>query len=103
MSAYDYRRWYDTARWRRLRLQQLQLEPLCQRCKTNGHIVEAEVVHHVIPHKGDPVLFWSGKLESLCRHCHDGITQQVERSGFSNAIGTDGWPVDSKHPVYNHR
>jgi 5-methylcytosine-specific restriction endonuclease McrA len=106
MTSYDYKstkRLYDTARWRRLRRIHLAQFPLCDLCEKKGLTVPADVVHHVTPHKGDLVLFWTGKLQSLCKHCHDGTAQQVERSGFANDIGVDGWPIDPRHPVYSHR
>ena len=102
MSEYhkERDRLYRTQRWLRLRRYQLRIQPLCEKCKEKGLTVEADVVHHVIPHKGNKVLFYTGKLQSLCTHCHDGITQQQERYGFTNDIGDDGWPSDCNHPVH---
>lgn len=45
---------------------------LCQRCKSNGHLVRADVVHHIIEVKAD----WEQRLnidnlESLCHSCHN--------------------------------
>ena len=94
---------YDTKRWLRLRAFQLRVKPLCEMCKDKGLTVAAEVAHHVTPHKGDLVLFYTGRLQSLCKHCHDGITQQRERYGYINDIGIDGWPIDRNHPVYSRR
>src|SRR4051812_33874588 len=99
----SYRHLYDTARWKKRRRYQLQLHPLCELCKAKGLTVAAEVVHHVEAHKGDPVLFHTGKLQSLCKPCHDHITQQVERFGYSRTIGVDGWPTDNEHPVYKQK
>ena len=58
------------------------------------------MVHHLIPHHGDPDLFWcdDGGLEAACKRCHDGRHQVAERLGYSDEIGTDGLPVDSRHP-----
>jgi 5-methylcytosine-specific restriction protein A len=92
---------YKCARWQRMRRLQLRLYPLCAKCESNGIVNAAEVVHHVHPHKGDYKLFYFSKLESLCKHCHDGITQQQERYGYCNDIGVDGWPIDDRHPVYS--
>lgn len=40
---------------------------LCAACKR----AVATVVDHVIPHRGDPDLFWeSSNHQPLCRHCH---------------------------------
>jgi hypothetical protein len=60
------KRLYKTARWQRRRLLQLQLEPLCETCKAKGLTVAAEVAHHIVPHKGDSVLFYG---EASFSHC----------------------------------
>jgi hypothetical protein len=49
----------------------------------------AEVVHHVEPHEGDKTKFYLGKLESLCRSCHERHHDRAPRP----FIGVDGWPV----------
>lgn len=66
------RRWYYTARWRRLRLAVLRAEPLCRRCWTRDQRpVPATDVDHVEPHRGDPRRFWRlGNLQPLCAACH---------------------------------
>jgi len=104
MSKYhrEYKKLYDTSRWRKLRTYQLRAQPLCEQCRKKGLSVAAEVVHHVTPHKGDPILFFTGELQSLCKSCHDHETGQVEQHGYDNAIGLDGWPTDDRHPVYNY-
>jgi 5-methylcytosine-specific restriction enzyme A len=74
--------WYTSTRWRQHRRRpQLVAHPLCEWCKRKGRIVEAQIAHHVVPHHGDPELFWHGDLISLCKHCHDGEAQQIERKG----------------------
>lgn len=99
----EYKKLYDTRKWKRLRLYQLQKEPLCAKCKTKGQTTPASVVHHIVPHKGDLTLFYTGELESLCAHCHNVLTGMDEQHGYSNDIGDDGWPTDSRHPVYATR
>lgn len=70
-------------------------------CRAKGLVYAANVCDHVVPHHGDPKLFWdSTNLQSLCAGCHDAGKRQVERSGFSRAIGPSGWPEDPRHPVY---
>lgn len=56
---------YKTTRWKRTREHQLALEPLCSDCSK-----PATDVHHVIKHNGDPEIFWSSPLMSLCHSCH---------------------------------
>lgn len=97
-EAEKWRGWYALARWRRRRIAQLAAEPLCRFCRQRGRVTAATVADHVIPHKGDPDLFWHGELQSLCADHHDRDKQQQERIGYSTAIGADGWPVDPSHP-----
>ena len=40
----------------------------------------AEVVDHIIPHRGDMKLFWSrSNWQPLNSHCHNGSKQRMER------------------------
>ena len=94
-----WRNLYKTKRWRLIRQAQLTLHRLCERCLPKGKLIAAEVVHHVEPHRGDPVLFYSGPFQSICKPCHNSDAQGEERRGYSNAIGADGWPTDPKHPA----
>jgi 5-methylcytosine-specific restriction endonuclease McrA len=97
--AEAWQAWYSGRRWRSLRAQQLAREPLCERCRKLGRTTAATVVHHVERHNGDPVKFFAGPFESLCKQHHDGDAQSEERLGYSTEIGLDGFPVDPKHPV----
>ncbi len=104
MPKYDpnkpWRKWYGLKIWQYgLQPKQLSDHPLCARCMRDGKYVEAKVVNHIIPHRGDWRLFISiDNLESLCKACHDSEVQSEERVGFSKRIGNDGWPVDERHP-----
>lgn len=98
-SRPQYRRLYKTARWRGLRLAVLASSPLCVRCEKKGLTVQATVVNHRTPHKGDEALFWNrGNLEAVCKPCHDGPIQREEIKGYSREVGSDGWPTDPRHP-----
>ena len=78
-EAKAWRKLYNTARWKRIRLLQLNAEPLCQFCKRSEDIVIADVVDHITPHKGDVYLFFdANNLQSLCYPCHDKIKQRIE-------------------------
>lgn len=86
--------WYGLKRWKALRAEQLAKQPLCERCLRQGTVTPASVAHHVVPHKGEPVLFWSGVLASSCAPCHDIDEQRVERGGRARqVVENDGWPV----------
>ncbi len=103
MGGNDYRKtWYSSAKWQRRRRYQLATEPLCAMCLANGVLTPATVVDHVIPHRGDRTKFWLGKLASLCKPHHDRSKQQIERQGYSNEIGIDGFPTDPNHAWYQH-
>lgn len=101
-EAQAYRKLYNLPIWRGkggLRAQQLSRQPLCERCYKRGRIVPATVANHKTPHKGDYSLFADPEnLESTCKPCHDGEVQSEERTGFSKAIGEDGWPTCPRHP-----
>lgn len=93
-------RLYKTCRWQHLRAYQLKQHPLCEMCLRQGRLEPANVVDHVVPHDGDLVKFFMGKLQSLCFTCHDGEKRYVDIRGFSDRVGVDGWPLDDRHPVY---
>lgn len=64
-------RGYD-AKWRVARKLFLQRYPLCQRCLKFGRLTPATVVDHIVPHRGDPLLFWDQEnWQALCKGCHD--------------------------------
>lgn len=60
------------ARWRRERERFLRSNPLCVHCRSEGRLVPATVVDHIVPHRGDEKLFWDREnWQSLCKRCHD--------------------------------
>jgi 5-methylcytosine-specific restriction endonuclease McrA len=84
---------YRTSRWQRLRLRQLEAEPLCQWCLQSEIIEEATEVHHVHPHKGDLDLFWNGPFVSTCKPCHSSRGQLEDHGKKVIVFGADGWPI----------
>jgi len=73
--------WYHIARWRHhvwgLRSRALAASPLCSECRRTGHVVEATEVDHIVPHRGDPALFWSStNVQALCKRHHDEKTNR---------------------------
>ena len=94
----DTRAWrhlYGRARWKRLREYQLAAHPLCAYCLRREIVTEADVVDHVVPHKGDEVLFFDpDNLQSLCKPCHDRDKAQEERGKSVIYFGVDGYPID---------
>ena len=61
---------YNDKRWLARRAAQLRAQPLCVTCKASGFIRLATLADHIVPYRGDPTLFWYGKLQSLCMTCH---------------------------------
>ena len=59
-------------RWQKARKRFLTAHPLCVMCAREGRYVKATVVDHIIPHRGDPVLFWDeSNWQALCKRHHD--------------------------------
>jgi len=79
-----WRAWYKTARWQRLRWQCLVRDLFtCRMCGwLGGNDTSQLVADHVRPHRGRAADFWDlGNLQCLCKACHDGAKQRVERAG----------------------
>lgn len=59
-------------RWRKVRAAYLRKHPMCVKCMSEGRYVQATVVDHIIPHRGDPVLMWDeNNYQALCKRHHD--------------------------------
>lgn len=92
MARPEYSRLYNTAAWRRKSRAQLQREPLCRHCMERGEIRPAEHADHVVPHRGDPDLFWRGETQSLCLDCHSRKTAVEQGKSVRRAVAEDGTP-----------
>ena len=76
-----------TARWQRLRRRVLERDGwICQ--QTGVMLVagrtapNAAVVDHIIPHRGNPALFWDeNNLQSVSKAWHDSKKQSMEKTG----------------------
>ena len=89
-----WRKWYSTARWKRLRDAVLTDQPLCVRCLATDIVTEATVVHHKVAHRGDPALFFDQEnLEPLCKPHHDSHGQLEDHGRRVILFGPDGWPL----------
>ncbi|WP_209570827.1 HNH endonuclease signature motif containing protein [Herbaspirillum sp. 1130] len=98
MAAAAYRHLYQGKRWYRLRYKQLQKDPLCCFCADRGVVRPAAVVDHIKAHRGNEDLFFDAdNLQSLCKHCHDSIKQQMEKSGVARGCDESGMPLDPNH------
>jgi len=74
--ASAHQRGYSRA-WQKASKGYLRKHPLCAECWLQGRVVEATVVDHKQPHRGDKRLFWlSSNWQSLCKKCHDAKTRR---------------------------
>jgi len=76
----ERKRFYDRVAWKKARALQLQLEPLCRKCRTIGKLTAASVVDHIIPREAGGPDYDQENLQSLCKPCHDGKTRS--RGGY---------------------
>ncbi len=82
-----WRRWYATARWRKLSAE--VIADAGMRCEQTGVPLigrapapDSPVVDHKVPHRGDPDLFWDrGNLQAVSKAWHDSVKQRQERRG----------------------
>ena len=94
-----WRRWYKTARWQKLRLSVLQRDRYtCQSCGRIEGETSRLVCDHIEPHGGDEEKFWNGPFQTLCKPCHDGIKQAIDRAG-KKASFHPYWLRPAKIPV----
>lgn len=91
-----------------MRLAQLERRPWCEcphhqgKCPEDGGM-EASVVDHIEPHRGDTRLFFNPlNLQSMSYGCHNSFKQSQEKggSGFYKGAGASGDPSDASHPWF---
>lgn len=72
-------------KWQKISKAFLRAHPLCQcpRCLEGElQLKQASVVDHIIPHRGDMVLFWDrSNWQAMAKECHDRKTAR-EDGGF---------------------
>ena len=70
--------------WQQARLAYLKINPLCVDCEKENRVTSALVVDHIIPHQGDPELFWDrSNWQGLCKSHHSQKTASQD-GGFGN-------------------
>lgn len=95
-----WRKWYKLAAWKRLRAQRLAVEPLCRMCRDDGRVTVANVCDHIRPHKGNRALFFDfANTQSLCKPCHDGAKQRMEKAGVVT-VDPQRNPSDDHIPIW---
>ena len=79
-------------KWKKLSKLFLMANPLCLRCKRDGRVTMATIVHHVIPHRGDETLFWDrSNWQAMAKACHDRKTAR-EDGAFGRGEGRSQSP-----------
>ena len=84
--------WYNTARWRALRKVVLRRDK--SKCQQTGALLcgkypapNSAAIDHIVPHKGDPDLFWNiDNLQSVTKAWHDSVKQAEEKNA-------PGWQI----------
>ena len=67
------------SKWNRARKRFLEKYPLCAECMKQGRYVKATDVDHIVPHRGDPRLFWDEEnWQALCHSCHSKKTRNED-------------------------
>lgn len=85
---------YWTPQWRRCKADYMKkVGGICERCKAQGRLVPAEIIHHKVyltqENKDDPNIAYAFEnLEALCRTCHNKEHSSPYERRFS--IGKNG-------------
>ena len=73
-------------------------------CERSGRLTVARCVDHIVPHKGDQLLFFdAGNWQSLCLNCHNSRKQCIERRGYDSTPNADGYPPTRAIHSTNHK
>ena len=86
-KAPPWKKWYYTARWRKLRLKIFARDGfVCAGtgiiCTGKGQEPDAPICDHKRPHRGDPKLFWDEtNLQTVCHAYHVKEKQRLEALG----------------------
>lgn len=67
-------------KWQKARESFLKKNPLCVYCQRDDRVTAANVVDHIVPHRGDMKLFWrESNWQALCSSCHSSVKQREEQ------------------------
>lgn len=80
--VHEWRAWYKTQEWRRLRWSVLVRDLFtCQMCRRVEADTSRLVGDHKVAHRGDRALFFDdANVWCLCKTCHDSTKQREERA-----------------------
>jgi 5-methylcytosine-specific restriction protein A len=89
-----------THRWDEQALAYRRQYPLCAGCEAIGKVVAAEVVDHIVPHKGDATLMWDrANWQSACGWHHDVVKQRLEHMHAQGLIDASSLDLKSKKAI----
>ena len=71
-----------TVEWRWRSKAFIAAHPFCKMCEDEGRLTAAQVVDHIIPHRGDMKLFWDieKNWQPLCATHHNSTKQRAENA-----------------------
>lgn len=103
-ETFNYKRKTSTqrgynSRWRKASKMFLKEHPLCEceECVKYGRLKTANVVHHIVPHRGNYELFWDDRnWQAMNKRCHDRHTFRETRKGINNKMSWEGYRFDSE-------
>lgn len=85
-----------SAKWDRTSLRFIAANPLCLGCEAVGRVSPTEVTDHIVPHKGDHVLFWDPlNRQPACRWHHDAVKARLEEEFTRGALLPEDLRLDS--------
>ena len=87
-TRHPHRNLYGSRRWRNASRQFLDENPLCVECLKEGTVEPSTQTDHIIPHDGDPALFWDqANWQALCESHHSRKTRaEVEQKRTNNFV-----------------
>jgi 5-methylcytosine-specific restriction protein A len=92
-------RGYDS-RWDKMAKGYLRAHPLCVGCEAAGITEPAVVVDHVVPHRGDKVLFWDRhNRQGLCAWHHNAVKQKLEKEFTAGYIPAGSLRMNSDYAL----
>lgn len=75
-----------TRRWEKARKIHLAKHPTCVQCEADGHPRTGNEVDHIVPHMGDPKIFWDEKnWQTLCK-THHSMKTAAERKHWAKVL-----------------
>lgn len=88
------------ARWDKASAGFKRKHPLCLGCEAVGRVEATTVTDHVIPHRGDTVLFWdSTKWQPACDWHHSVVKQMLEALFAQGKVTIDDLWLDSNKAI----